>query len=236
MFAVFSVFALSAAIKPTVPVVSVRVTVSALTVPPKVVPPDCVTVSVPMSVPTAPPTVTAPVALKVRLDLVPPFVPLMLPVSMVLPCRVNVLPSAITIWPVETVAPLIASAVPCACSAPVVTMPDAVSAPLRFVVPTALVVMLAALTFTRLACAAEEIAKAPMAPLLAPMAPLARTTPALPAAIDTICGAALLALSTVPAKLTAAPVPTTPPLVVSTVRLSPSTTLPAKSMAPPALT
>ena len=235
MFAVFSEFAVSAPSKATVPVVSVSVTVSALTVAVNVVPPDCVTLNVPMSVPTAP-TVTAPVALITRLDAVPAAVPAMEPVPIVVPCSVNVSPSAITILPVETVPPLTESLVPCACSVPVVTLPDAVSAPFRLVAPTPPRAMLVAFTLPRLAVAAVEIAKAPTAPWMPdPTAPFTLTTPPLPAAMDTLC-ATPLALSTVPPKVTAAPAALAPEFVVSTVMALASATLPAKSMAAPSLT
>ena len=55
--------------------VSVIVTVAALTAPLNVVPPDCVIVKVPMSVPTAPATVTDPNVLRVRLLANPAAVP-----------------------------------------------------------------------------------------------------------------------------------------------------------------
>ncbi len=61
------------------PVVFVRVTVAAFTLPVKLVPPELVTVTVPMSVPMAPaPTVE--VVLKVTLEGVPPATPLIVPV------------------------------------------------------------------------------------------------------------------------------------------------------------
>ena len=57
------------------PVVFVKVTVDALTVPPNVVPPELVIVTDPMSVPIAPVMLTAPVVLITMLEAEPPLVP-----------------------------------------------------------------------------------------------------------------------------------------------------------------
>ena len=70
--------AVNASLKTIEPVVLVKVTVVAATVPLKVVPPELVMVKVPTLVPTAPLTVTAPVVLMVRFAL-----PLLGPVTVV---------------------------------------------------------------------------------------------------------------------------------------------------------
>jgi hypothetical protein len=77
---VFNVAAVKAPLKVTVPVVSVSVTVVAVTAPANVVPPLSVTVTTPMSVPTTPPTLTTPVVLKATFDAAPSATPLIVPV------------------------------------------------------------------------------------------------------------------------------------------------------------
>ena len=78
-------------------VVSVKVTVAALTVLLNVVPPDWVIVTIPISVPIASLTVTTPVLLIIKLETVPPEVPViaakLIGLAMPVP-TVNVTPSA----------------------------------------------------------------------------------------------------------------------------------------------